>query len=155
MKQGVLVSGVAYYMQVWVIDKSGPVFLAMTMPITLLVTIILSLFLVEAVTRGRCVFVPLHISILPSFSCNEKMIYNLLTRKLTCSLQYLRWSSHGWWSLLCSLGKEVWASRCQQATNGACYSRGNTSLDETSHYGCKPELNDRLYYLHSQIFFDD
>ena len=105
--QGILVSGVAYYMQVWVIDKSGPVFLAMTMPITLLVTIILSLFLGEAVTLGRCVFVPLHISILPSFSCNEKMIYNLLTRKLTCSLQYLRWSSHGWWSLLCSLGKEV------------------------------------------------
>ncbi|OEL25860.1 WAT1-related protein [Dichanthelium oligosanthes] len=50
---GILVSGVAYYMQVWVIDKSGPVFLAMTMPITLLVTIILSLFLGEAVTLGR------------------------------------------------------------------------------------------------------
>ncbi|RCV25778.1 hypothetical protein SEVIR_5G195400v4 [Setaria viridis] len=49
---GILVSGVAYYMQVWVIDKSGPVFLAMTMPITLLVTIILSLFLGEAVTLG-------------------------------------------------------------------------------------------------------
>ncbi|CAL4975928.1 unnamed protein product [Urochloa decumbens] len=49
---GILVSGVAYYMQVWVIDKSGPVFLAMTMPITLLVTLILSLFLGEAVTLG-------------------------------------------------------------------------------------------------------
>jgi hypothetical protein len=53
MIQGILVSGVAYYMQVWVIEKSGPVFLAMTMPITLLVTIILSLFLGEAVTLGR------------------------------------------------------------------------------------------------------
>jgi len=53
--QGILVSGVAYYMQVWVIDKSGPVFLAMTMPITLLVTIILSLFLGEAITLGRWV----------------------------------------------------------------------------------------------------
>jgi drug/metabolite transporter (DMT)-like permease len=51
---GVLVSGVAYYMQVWVIDKSGPVFLAMTMPITLLVTIMLSSFVLgEAVTLGR------------------------------------------------------------------------------------------------------
>ncbi|KAL5222596.1 hypothetical protein ABZP36_027309 [Zizania latifolia] len=51
---GVLVSGVAYYMQVWVIDKSGPVFLAMTMPITLLVTLMLSsLVLGEAVTLGR------------------------------------------------------------------------------------------------------
>ncbi|CAL4949332.1 unnamed protein product [Urochloa decumbens] len=49
---GILVSGVAYYMQVWVIDKSGPVFLAMTMPVTLLVTIILSVFLGEAVTLG-------------------------------------------------------------------------------------------------------
>ncbi|XP_066308944.1 WAT1-related protein At5g64700-like [Miscanthus floridulus] len=49
---GILVSGVAYYMQVWVIEKSGPVFLAMTMPITLLVTIVLSLFLGEAVTLG-------------------------------------------------------------------------------------------------------
>jgi drug/metabolite transporter (DMT)-like permease len=51
--QGILVSGVGYYMQVWVIDKSGPVFLAMTMPITLLVTIVLSSFLGEAITLGR------------------------------------------------------------------------------------------------------
>jgi hypothetical protein len=53
--QGILVSGVAYYMQVWVIDKSGPVFLSMTMPITLLVTIMLSSFVLgEDVTVGRC-----------------------------------------------------------------------------------------------------
>lgn len=53
---GILVSGVAYYMQVWVIDKSGPVFLAMTMPITLLVTILLSSFLLgEAVTLGSII----------------------------------------------------------------------------------------------------
>ncbi|KAL6621177.1 hypothetical protein ACP70R_033609 [Stipagrostis hirtigluma subsp. patula] len=49
---GILVSGISYYMQVWVIDKSGPVFLAMTMPITLLVTIILTSLLGEAVTLG-------------------------------------------------------------------------------------------------------
>ncbi|KAL6615136.1 hypothetical protein ACP70R_037406 [Stipagrostis hirtigluma subsp. patula] len=49
---GILVSGISYYMQVWVIDKSGPVFLAMTMPITLLVTIILTSVLGEAVTLG-------------------------------------------------------------------------------------------------------
>ncbi|XP_006644287.1 WAT1-related protein At5g64700-like [Oryza brachyantha] len=53
---GVLVSGVAYYMQVWVIEKSGPVFLAMTMPITLLVTIMLSSFVLgEAVTLGSII----------------------------------------------------------------------------------------------------
>lgn len=52
--QGALVSGLAYYMQVWVIDKSGPVFLAMTMPITLIVTIVISSFVLgEAVTLGR------------------------------------------------------------------------------------------------------
>ncbi|KQK08240.1 WAT1-related protein At5g64700 isoform X4 [Brachypodium distachyon] len=50
---GIVVSGVGYYMQVWVIDKSGPVFLAMTMPITLLVTIALSSFLLgESVSLG-------------------------------------------------------------------------------------------------------
>ncbi|KAK3161062.1 hypothetical protein QOZ80_1BG0071180 [Eleusine coracana subsp. coracana] len=50
---GIFVSGVAYYMQVWVIDKSGPVFLSMTMPITLLITIMLSSFVLgEAVTVG-------------------------------------------------------------------------------------------------------
>jgi hypothetical protein len=60
-------------MQVWVIEKSGPVFLAMTMPITLLVTIILSLFLGEAVTLGRCVFVfcLLAAPCYPQFSLND------------------------------------------------------------------------------------
>ncbi|KAL6615135.1 hypothetical protein ACP70R_037405 [Stipagrostis hirtigluma subsp. patula] len=53
MEAGILVSGASYYMQVWVIDKSGPVFMAMTMAITLLVTIMLSSFVLgEAVTLG-------------------------------------------------------------------------------------------------------
>ncbi|KAG8051697.1 hypothetical protein GUJ93_ZPchr0001g32402 [Zizania palustris] len=56
MYSGILVSGVAYYMQVWVIDKSGPVFLAMTIPITLLVTIMLSSFVLgEAVNLGSII----------------------------------------------------------------------------------------------------
>lgn len=73
MIQGILVSGVAYYMQVWVIEKSGPVFLAMTVPITLLVTIILSLFLGEAVTLGRFVFdfCLLAVPYNPHFSLND------------------------------------------------------------------------------------
>lgn len=37
-------------MQVWVIDKSGPVFLAMTMPITLLVTIMMTMPITLLVT---------------------------------------------------------------------------------------------------------
>ncbi|CAL4975932.1 unnamed protein product [Urochloa decumbens] len=49
---GILVTAVGYYMQIWVIDNSGPVFLAMTMPITLLVTIVLCSLLGEAVTLG-------------------------------------------------------------------------------------------------------
>ncbi|KAL6597835.1 hypothetical protein ACP70R_046640 [Stipagrostis hirtigluma subsp. patula] len=53
MEAGILVSGASYYMQVWVIDKSGPVFMAMTMAITLVVTIMLSSFVLgEAVTLG-------------------------------------------------------------------------------------------------------
>lgn len=39
-------------MQVWVIDKSGPVFLSITTPITLLVTVMLCSFIGEAVTLG-------------------------------------------------------------------------------------------------------
>ncbi|CAL4949337.1 unnamed protein product [Urochloa decumbens] len=49
---GILVTAIGYYMQIWVIDNSGPVFLAMTMPITLLVTIVLCSLLGEAVTLG-------------------------------------------------------------------------------------------------------
>jgi len=76
--QGILVSGVAYYMQVWVIDKSGPVFLAMTMPITLLVTIILSLFLGEAVTLGRWVCPAAYQFLALIFLVTMKMVYDYL-----------------------------------------------------------------------------
>jgi hypothetical protein len=55
----------------------------------------------------------------------------IVTRNSPCPLQYLRWSNHGWWSVQCPLGQEVWASGCQQATNGAYSSRANTSLGST------------------------
>jgi drug/metabolite transporter (DMT)-like permease len=76
--QGILASGVAYYMQVWVIDKSGPVFLAMTMPITLLVTLILSLFLGEAVTVGRWVCPSGYQFLALIFHVIMKMIYDYI-----------------------------------------------------------------------------
>nr|XP_029118095.1 WAT1-related protein At5g64700-like [Elaeis guineensis] len=45
--------GVSYYLQSWTIEKRGPVFLAMFMPLTLVITMILSSFLLgEQVTLG-------------------------------------------------------------------------------------------------------
>nr|XP_010923976.1 WAT1-related protein At5g64700 [Elaeis guineensis] len=45
--------GVSYYLQSWTIEKRGPVFLAMFMPLTLAITMILSSFLLgEQVTLG-------------------------------------------------------------------------------------------------------
>ncbi|XP_006645981.1 WAT1-related protein At5g64700-like [Oryza brachyantha] len=52
---GIVVSAISYYLQVWVIDKRGPVFLCMTVPLTLVITIILSLLIGEAVTLGSII----------------------------------------------------------------------------------------------------
>lgn len=49
---GVVVSAFSNYLQLWLIDKCGPVFVAMTAPLTSVITIILSLLLGEAVTLG-------------------------------------------------------------------------------------------------------
>ena len=52
--QGVIVTALSYYMQIWTIAKKGPVFLAMSMPLTLIFTIIISSFILgEAVSLGR------------------------------------------------------------------------------------------------------
>jgi hypothetical protein len=53
--QGVVVSAFSNYLQLWLIDKCGPVFVAMTGTSTFVITIILSLLIGEAVTLGRCV----------------------------------------------------------------------------------------------------
>ncbi|CAK9140146.1 unnamed protein product [Ilex paraguariensis] len=50
---GVVVTGVTFYLQAWVIEKKGPVFLAMSMPLTLIFTIISSaLLLGEIISLG-------------------------------------------------------------------------------------------------------
>ncbi|KAH6835178.1 nodulin MtN21 /EamA-like transporter family protein [Perilla frutescens var. hirtella] len=50
---GVVVTGVTFYMQAWVIEKKGPVFLAMTTPLIMLITLIIStFFLGETITLG-------------------------------------------------------------------------------------------------------
>lgn len=52
--QGIVVTGVTYYLQAWVIEKKGPVFLAMSTPFALIITIFSSaIFLGEAITLGR------------------------------------------------------------------------------------------------------
>ncbi|EMS51901.1 Auxin-induced protein 5NG4 [Triticum urartu] len=52
---GVVVSAFSGYLLIWVIDKSGPVFLAMTVPLTFVITIVLSLLIGEAVTLGSVI----------------------------------------------------------------------------------------------------
>ena len=53
---GVIVTALSYYMQMWTIAKRGPVFLAMSMPLTLIFTIIISSFVLgEAVSLGSII----------------------------------------------------------------------------------------------------
>ncbi|KAL6993048.1 hypothetical protein U1Q18_011168, partial [Sarracenia purpurea var. burkii] len=50
---GVVVTGVAYYLQAWVIEKKGPVFLGMSTPLSLILTIFGSAFLLgETISLG-------------------------------------------------------------------------------------------------------
>ncbi|XP_044318071.1 WAT1-related protein At5g64700-like [Triticum aestivum] len=51
----VFVSALVNYLQIWVIDRRGPVFLAMSVPLNLVMTIILSLLIGEAVTLGSVI----------------------------------------------------------------------------------------------------
>ncbi|KAA8531000.1 hypothetical protein F0562_005710 [Nyssa sinensis] len=51
--QGIVVTGVTYYLQAWVIEKKGPVFLAMSTPLALVFTIFSSAFLLgETISLG-------------------------------------------------------------------------------------------------------
>ncbi|XP_024437783.1 WAT1-related protein At5g64700 isoform X2 [Populus trichocarpa] len=51
--QGIVVTGVTFYLQAWVIEKKGPVFLAMSTPFTLVFTMIFSsILLCETITLG-------------------------------------------------------------------------------------------------------
>uniref|UniRef100_A0A7N0TV94 WAT1-related protein n=1 Tax=Kalanchoe fedtschenkoi TaxID=63787 RepID=A0A7N0TV94_KALFE len=53
---GIAVTGVCYYLQAFVIEKKGPVFLSMSTPLSLIITIICSaLFLGQAVSLGSLV----------------------------------------------------------------------------------------------------
>ncbi|KAM7523593.1 hypothetical protein LguiA_013495 [Lonicera macranthoides] len=50
---GIVVTGVTYYLQAWVIEKKGPVFLAMSTPLALILTIFCSAFLLgDIITLG-------------------------------------------------------------------------------------------------------
>ncbi|CAK9140142.1 unnamed protein product [Ilex paraguariensis] len=50
---GVVVTGVTFYLQAWVVEKKGPVFLAMSTPLTLIFTIVSSaLLLGEIISLG-------------------------------------------------------------------------------------------------------
>ncbi|KAK6922869.1 EamA domain [Dillenia turbinata] len=47
---GVVVTGVAYYLQTWVVEQRGPVFLAMSTPLSLIITMFFSSFLLGEIT---------------------------------------------------------------------------------------------------------
>ncbi|XVE86605.1 hypothetical protein DITRI_Ditri18aG0047400 [Diplodiscus trichospermus] len=50
---GIVVTGVTFYLQAWVIEKKGPVFLAMSTPLTLVFTVFCSAFLLcEIISLG-------------------------------------------------------------------------------------------------------
>ncbi|CAI9780979.1 unnamed protein product [Fraxinus pennsylvanica] len=50
---GIVVTGIAFYLQTWVIEKKGPVYLAMTTPLTLIFTTAASTFLFgETISLG-------------------------------------------------------------------------------------------------------
>jgi drug/metabolite transporter (DMT)-like permease len=52
--QGIVVAAISYYLQIWVIDKKGPVFLSMSMPLSLVFTMAIASFLLgEDVSLGR------------------------------------------------------------------------------------------------------
>ncbi|CAM0906109.1 unnamed protein product [Alopecurus aequalis] len=53
---GIIVTALSYYMQMWTIAKRGPVFLAMSMPLTMIFTIIISSFILgDAVSLGSII----------------------------------------------------------------------------------------------------
>ncbi|XP_031107677.1 WAT1-related protein At5g64700-like [Ipomoea triloba] len=50
---GIVVTGVTFYLQAWVVEKKGPLFLAMTTPLALIITIVTSaLLLGEIISLG-------------------------------------------------------------------------------------------------------
>ncbi|KAJ4801456.1 WAT1-related protein [Rhynchospora pubera] len=52
----IALSGISYYLQAWAIQLQGPVFLGMSMPLTLIFTIVLSsIFLGEAISLGSVI----------------------------------------------------------------------------------------------------
>ncbi|CAN0877440.1 WAT1-related protein At5g64700 [Linum grandiflorum] len=49
---GIVVTGVTYYLQAWVLEKKGPVFLAMSTPLALIFTMFCSALLCDFITLG-------------------------------------------------------------------------------------------------------
>ena len=49
--QGLVVTGVSFYLRAWCIEKHGPVFLAMSNPLGLLLTIFCSSFFLSEIVQ--------------------------------------------------------------------------------------------------------
>lgn len=48
---GIMVTGVTFYLQAWIVEKKGPVFIAMSTPLALIITIFCSVFLLGEIIR--------------------------------------------------------------------------------------------------------
>lgn len=90
-----MVTGVTFYLQAWIIEKKGPVFLAMSTPVTLVFTMFFSaILLCEIITLGRyfnSLFKP-YIS-LPSYTLilNWISIWILFLKQILDILKILNW----------------------------------------------------------------
>jgi hypothetical protein len=90
-----VVTGVTFYLQAWIIEKKGPVFLAMSTPVTLVFTMFFSaILLCEIITLGRyfnSLFKP-YIS-LPSYTLilNWISIWILFLNQILDILKILNW----------------------------------------------------------------
>jgi len=95
--QGIVGTGVLFYLQTWCVGMEGPVFVAMWNPLSLLVTVLCSSLLGETVCLGRQARP--HSFIHLCFFFDFKIVTSACTSYLFF-FQCLGWDSGGWGSLL-------------------------------------------------------
>ncbi|GMI75086.1 Usually multiple acids move in and out Transporters 21 [Hibiscus trionum] len=77
---GIVVTGLTYYLQAWVVAKKGPVFLAMTTPLNLIMTILGAMFLLGEVVYLGSVLGGI-LLVISLFSCGGKAKKNVWRRR--------------------------------------------------------------------------
>lgn len=101
-----MVTGVTFYLQAWVIEKKGPVFLAMSTPINLIFTMITSVILLcEILTLGRYIYTykDTYLTLIKSIN---QLIFHILIYTSISKLQDFRCGLADWRALQCIMGEE-------------------------------------------------